>query len=276
MYKFTAKEKMYALKALRSADTLTVCRRYRVNRTTLWRWRRRYDGTIESLAPKFSRKGMRHPNEQTDEEKKNIHNLLRRNPNIGLNELYGKLYRKYEYRRNPVTLYRYLKRCNVYKTPKREPYKPKPYDTPLILGVKWQMDVKHVPLECYLGNGEREQYYQYTMIEEASRKRFIYAYKDIGQQSTVDSFCGRSSFLVIGPKSYRPIMAANLRFAILRPRTAAYICLINYATISAYNINLHGRERRGITAKSNVPTGMIMSDFIDFCGFIRLKTCKSK
>ena len=111
MYKFTAKEKMYALKALRSADTLTVCRRYRVNRTTLWRWRRRYDGTIESLAPKFSRKGMRHPNEQTDEEKKNIHNLLRRNPNIGLNELYEKLYRKYEYRRNPVTLYRYLRRC---------------------------------------------------------------------------------------------------------------------------------------------------------------------
>ena len=111
MYKFTAKEKMYALKALRSADTLTVCRRYRVNRTTLWRWRKRYDGTQESLAPNFSRKGMHHPNEQTDVEKCNIQKLIRRNPNIGLNELYGKLYRKYEYRRNPVTLYRYLRRC---------------------------------------------------------------------------------------------------------------------------------------------------------------------
>lgn len=276
MYKFTAKEKMYALKALRSSDMLTVCRRYRVNRTTLWRWRRRYDGTIESLAPKFSRKGMRHPNEQTDEEKKNIHNLLRRNPNIGLNELYGKLYRKYEYRRNPVTLYRYLRRCKVYETRKREKYKPKSYITPVLLGEKWQLDVKHVPFECYTGKSAFEKYYQYTVIDEATRKRFIYAYREIGQNSTIDFVLRAFKFLVIGPKSYRPIMAANLRFAILRPRTAAYICLINYAAISVYNINLRVRERRGITAKSNVPTGMIMSDFIDFCGFIRLKTCKSK
>lgn len=200
MYKFTAKEKIYALKALRSADTLTVCRRYRVNRTTLWRWRKRYDGTQESLAPKFSRKGMHHPNEQTDEEKYNIQKLIRRNPNIGLNELYGKLYRKYEYRRNPVTLYRYLRRCKVYETRKREPYIPKPYDTPLMLGVKWQMDVKYVPLECYSGNGERAQYYQYTVIDEATRKRFIYAYKDIGQQSTVDFVLRAFKFFGYRPK----------------------------------------------------------------------------
>lgn len=200
MYKFTAKEKMYALKALRSADTLTVCRRYRVNRTTLWRWRKRYDGTQESLAPNFSRKGMHHPNEQTDVEKCNIQKLVRRNPNIGLNELYGKLYRKYEYRRNPVTLYRYLRRCKVYETRKREPYKPKPYDTPLMLGVKWQMDVKYVPLEYYSGNGEREQHYQYTVIDEATRKRFIYAYKDIGQQSTIDFVLRAFKFFGYRPK----------------------------------------------------------------------------
>ena len=92
MYKFTAKEKMNALKALRSSNCLTICRRYKVSRVTLWRWKRQYDGNLESLEPKFSRKNIHHPNEQTDEEKKNIQNLVRRNPDIGLNELYGKLY----------------------------------------------------------------------------------------------------------------------------------------------------------------------------------------
>lgn len=200
MYKFTAKEKMYALKAWRADGTLSVCRRYRVNRTTLWRWRRMYDGTVESLESKFSRKGMYHPNEQTDNEKANIHNLMRRNPGIGLNELYGKLYRNYNYRRNPVTLYRYLRRCKVYDVRKKEPYKPKPYNTPVILGEKWQLDVKYVPLECYSGNGAKEQVYQYTVIDEATRKRFIYAYKEIGQNSTVDFVLRAFKFFGYRPK----------------------------------------------------------------------------
>ena len=72
MYKFTAKEKYNALKALRTSDMLTICRRYKVSRVTLWRWKCQYDGRIESLEPKFSRKHIHHPNEQTDEEKKNI------------------------------------------------------------------------------------------------------------------------------------------------------------------------------------------------------------
>lgn len=200
MYKFTAKEKLYALKALKSADMLTVCRRYKVNRTTIWRWRKRYDGTLESLEPKFSRKGIHHPNEQTEEEKRNIHKLLRRNPNIGLNELYGKLYRRYDYRRNPVTLYRYLKRNKIYEAKLRVPYKPKKYDTPVNLGEKWQLDVKYVPLECYSGNEAKEQYYQYTVIDEADRKRFIYAYKSIGQDSTVDFVLRAFKFFGYRPK----------------------------------------------------------------------------
>lgn len=186
MYKFQAKEKLYALKALKSSNTRTVCRRYKINRTTLWRWKRQYDGTLESLEPKFSRKNIHHPNEQTEEEKKNIKNLLRRNPEIGLNELYGKLCRDYGYERNPITLYRYLRKNDLRPVKKRVPYKPKPYDTPLRAGEKWQLDVKYVPLECYTGNGACERYYQYTVIDEATRKRYIRAYQDQSQDSTVD------------------------------------------------------------------------------------------
>ena len=200
MYKFTAKEKLNALKALRSTPLLTICRRYKVDRTTIWRWKRAYDGTIESLAPKFSRKNMHHPNEQTTEEKKHITDLIRRNPNIGLNELYGKLYRDYEYRRNPVTLYRYLRKAELKDSKPRTAYKPKPYETPLMIGEKWQLDVKYVPLECYSGNRANERLYQYTVIDEASRKRFIRAYKEQSQDSTIDFILRAFKFFGYKPK----------------------------------------------------------------------------
>lgn len=199
MYKFTAKEKYYALKALRTTTPLVICRRYKINRTTLWRWRKQYNGTLESLAPKFSRKGIHLPNEQTAYEKQAIQNLIRRNPEIGLNELYGKLCRNYGYTRNPVTLYRYLHRNNFYDTKCRKSYKPKPYDTPVMFGEKWQLDVKVVPRECYTGNGIFERHFQYTVIDEASRKRFIYAYKEQNQESTVDFILRAFEFF-----SYRP------------------------------------------------------------------------
>lgn len=51
------------------------------------------------------------------------------------------------------------------------------YDTPTELGKKWQMDVEYVPTVCYVGT-DCEKFYQYTMIEEATRERFIYAYKE--------------------------------------------------------------------------------------------------
>lgn len=200
MYKFTAKEKLNALKALRTASIKIICRRYKISRATLWRWKKQYDGTLKSLEPLFSRKHILHPNRQTDDEIKNIKNLLRRNPNIGLNELYGKLYCDYNYRRNPVTLYRYLKRQNFITTKKRKIYKPKPYITPLYLGEKWQLDVKFVPKECYSGNFINERYYQYTVIDEASRKRYIRAYKEQSQDSTVDFILRAFKFFDYQPK----------------------------------------------------------------------------
>ena len=38
--------------------------------------------------------------------------------------------------------------------------------------LKWQMDVKYVPKACYTGNYP-DKFYQYTVIDEASRERFI-------------------------------------------------------------------------------------------------------
>lgn len=185
---YTAKEKERALKLWETSTTEWVCHRYHCSERTLWRWKAKYDGTTQSLENKSHRPHTPHPNSQTEEEVKHIYDLLKRNPHIGLNELYGKLRLNYGYSRNPVTLYRYLRNHGVYESlKKKEPYKPKPYYTPEHIGVKWQMDVKYVPFECRTTavRGDRH-FYQYTVIDEATRERFIYPYQDLCGTNTVD------------------------------------------------------------------------------------------
>lgn len=63
-----------------------------------------------------------------------------------------------------------------------EPYRPakknrhdKKYHTPDEVGVKWQMDVKFVPAECKAPTlSGSKSFFQYTVIDEASRKRFLH------------------------------------------------------------------------------------------------------
>lgn len=47
------------------------------------------------------------------------------------------------------------------------------------------MDVKVVPKQCYVGQLP-DKFYQYTVIDEASRERFIYPYKEQSSYSTID------------------------------------------------------------------------------------------
>lgn len=165
-----------------------VCRRYHISKASLMRWNKQYDGTRESLTPKSHRPLTPHPNAHTEEELKWIRDYRRRNPNISICELYGKLREDKAYKRHPGSLYRVFVRLGYRKrvesTKKKSKHNGK-YDTPTKLGVKWQMDVKYVPKSCYVGTDD-EQFYQYTMLEEASRKRFIYAYKEQSSYSTVD------------------------------------------------------------------------------------------
>lgn len=81
---------------------------------------------------------------------------------------------------------------------KHEKYVPKKYDTPLMIGIKWQMDVKYVPTNCYVGK-DSQKFYQYTVIDEASRERFIYPYKEQSSYSTIDFL--RRAIVYFGYKS---------------------------------------------------------------------------
>ena len=188
MTRLTTKEKYKIVKLLERQDVYFVSTRYHISIRTLYRWKAKFDGTPESLDNKSSKPHTKHPTAHTDDEIKNITALIHRNPQIGLNELYGKLRLNYGYKRNPVSLYRFLKR-NGYYTNKtvRKPYVPKRYDTPVNIGEKMQLDVKYVPLECRTVRMDHsEQYYQYTIIDEATRQRFIYAYRECNGSTTVD------------------------------------------------------------------------------------------
>lgn len=171
-----------------TGDISYVCRKYKISKPSLMRWNKQYDGTKESLMPKSHRPHSPHPNAHTEQEMKWIKDYHRRNPNISPSELYGKLREDKAYSRHPGSLYRVFVRLGfrnkVESTKKKSKHK-QPYDTPKAIAIKWQMDVKYIPLVCYVGK-DGQKFYQYTMLEEASRKRFIYAYEEHSSFSTID------------------------------------------------------------------------------------------
>lgn len=181
--------KVGAVKLYRQTrDIDFVVRRYHISKASLMRWNKQYDGTRESLLPKSHRPYRQHPNAHTEEELTWIRNYHRRNPNISVCELYGKLRQEKAYSRHPGSLYRVFVRLGYRKkvesTKKKSKHLGK-YDTPTELGKKWQMDVKYVPQACYAGRDD-EVFFQYTMIDEASRERFIFPYKEHSSFSTLD------------------------------------------------------------------------------------------
>ena len=183
------KTRFYAVKLYRQIhDVSFVCRKYHISKSSLMRWNKRFDGTKESLADKSHRPHTPHPNSHTDEELKWIIDYHRRNPNISVCELYGKLRTNKGYSRHPGSLYRVYVRLGFRKkleSTKKQSYKPQPYHTPEDIGIKWQLDVKFVPTACYVGEMP-DKFYQYTVIDEASRERFIYPYKEHSVYSTID------------------------------------------------------------------------------------------
>lgn len=169
-------------------DINFVCRRYHISRASLYRWIAKYDGTKESLQDKSHRPLSVHPNAHTYEEIKWIKDYHRRNPNISICELYGKLRTEKGYSRHPGSLYRVFVRLGYRKQVESTKKKSKHnghYDTPTQIGIKWQLDVKYVPSACYSGSDE-QKFYQYTIIDEASRERFIYPYLEQSSYSTID------------------------------------------------------------------------------------------
>ena len=169
-YKESVVKFSYKYGVTKTAIKYSECRR------TIYRWRKKYDGSLESLKDK-SRKPHYHPNQHTKEEIKLIKQYKANNKNTGLVVLWIKL-RKVGYKRTIQGLYHVLQRLGIYK---KAPSKAKEQENIEIIpitypGEKVQIDVKYVPTVCLTKELQEkgEKFYQYTAIDEFTRIRYIW------------------------------------------------------------------------------------------------------
>ena len=159
--------------------------RYNVSRATIYRWRKRYDGTLESLKD-HSHRPHSHPNQHTEAEIELIKRMRRKNKHTGLVVFWVKLRQK-GYTRSVTALWRMLRKLELQPVkPPNPQYIPKPYEKMLYPGQRVQIDVKFVPEACIVGDAKAEgrQFYQYTAIDEYSRFRYLEAFEDHSSYSS--------------------------------------------------------------------------------------------
>ena len=106
MGKSITQDMAYRQSLMRYAEKYGVSRasrKYNKSRSYIYFWKARWDGSVESLACQ-SRRPHRHPNQHTEAEMKLIRDMRRRNPTLGMVELWHRL-RKRGYTRCPESLF---------------------------------------------------------------------------------------------------------------------------------------------------------------------------
>ncbi len=158
-------------------------RKYNRSRSYIYFWKTRWDGTVQSLACP-SRRPHSHPNQHTEAELKLIRDMRRRNPELGMVELWHRL-RKRGYTRRPESLFRVMRKLGLFPQAEKKPvYKPKPYEQMTYPGQRVPVDVKVVPRRCIADQELR--LFQYTAIDEFTRLRFLGAYPEQSTYSSAD------------------------------------------------------------------------------------------
>lgn len=179
--------------------------KYHTNRQYIYRWLRRFDGSIESLRER-SRRPHHHPNQHTPEEIKLIMDMRRRNPDAGLVVFWVKLMQR-GYSRSIPGLYRFLRKRGIMAVkPVNPKYVAKPYEQMEYPGQRVQIDVKFVPSVCLVNEAKGQKFYQYTAIDEYSRWRYVEAFNE---HSTYSSACFLEHFLKAFPFKVECVQTDN-------------------------------------------------------------------
>ena len=110
--------------------------------------------------------------------------MRRRNPKMGLIELWYRLRRR-GYTRRPESLFRVMRKIGLFSAEEqKETYIPKPYEQMPHPGERVRVDVKVVPRKCIADPELR--LFQYTAIDEFTRLRFLAAYPEQSTYSSAD------------------------------------------------------------------------------------------
>lgn len=192
----------YRMSAIKNAERFGVQRaaaNCHTSPASIYRWRKIYrdsGGEIEALASK-SRCPKSNPNAHTEAEIKLIKDMRRRNPNLGLQDLWLRLQER-GYTRTMQGLGKVLKRLKMPTNPKTKPSPTcnktnKPYEQMTHPGERVQIDVKYVPKEClspeFIEKYGSTELYQYTAIDEYSRYRILCGYREHNTYSSSLFLC---------------------------------------------------------------------------------------
>ena len=139
-------------------------KRYYVSRKTIYKWIKRYDGTLESLED-MSRRPKTSPKKHTEQEIKIIIRLVKKYENDIL-LIYQILKEKFNYKRSYSGLKNFIRKLIKTNKNKKSAPKWKEYKKADYVGQKVQIDVKYVSSKCVV-NGKK--YYQYTAVDECIR-----------------------------------------------------------------------------------------------------------
>lgn len=159
--------------AIKHDNNAMAARRYHTSRQEVQRWRKKYDGSVQSLANKSTRPKS-HPNQHTEKELKLIHKKYKRFKCEGLAQVYRKCQDE-GYTRSFESMCKQIKKLKKPEekkktNPSKTKYKPLRGNHP---GDIVEIDVKFVPQECIGFSSNHARYYQITAIDLYSRKRVL-------------------------------------------------------------------------------------------------------
>ena len=158
-------------------------RKYNKSRSYIYFWRARWNGTPESLAC-CSRQPHSHPNQHTEAEMKLIpgHAPPQSKAGYGGAVVPAAAAGLHPPPGEPVPG---NEKLGLFPPKEKKPaYKPKPYEQMTYPGQRIQVDVKVVPRRCIADPELR--LYQYTVIDEFTRLRFLAAYPEQSTYSSAD------------------------------------------------------------------------------------------
>jgi len=182
-----AKAKESIVKYARSHSIEKAILKFGISRRTLFDWQKRWleGGKTYKALINRSRRPKSHPEAHTEAELTLLHNLRRRNPNMGLQDFWLRA-KSHGYTRTLQGCEKALKRLGNPTKPRSTPSptckQQKTYEPMTYPGERVQIDVKYVPKECisleYLDRFPFDHFYQYTAIDEYSRYRVLWGSRE--------------------------------------------------------------------------------------------------
>ena len=170
------------IKCAESQGVAEAAIRYHISRKTVYKWLKRYDGTLASLEDK-SHRPHHSPRAHTEEETALILKRLKRHGWRDLIVVYQELVERDGYTRSYGGFKRVVSRLREEPIKKRRKRKPKPYAKASYPGQKVQIDVKYVPSKCVT---DGQSFYEFIAVDEYSRWAYRYMYEERSTYSARD------------------------------------------------------------------------------------------